>query len=419
MDVQITESLRHSLTVTDSSYSLTMLAGPAGPASTVAGPTGPAGATGATGAAGPNSITSATTSDGNADIEVNTLDIATSLTMNGDQSFVDSKKAIFGTGSDLQIYHDNTQSRIQAEHNDLWIVSEQADACIKFFADSGTGATPEEYLRVDGLNEVTEFKKNIRFSDDVKIQVGASQDLEIFHESGNSYIDDKGAGNLNIRGANLNLQKYTGETFVTCVADGAVSLYHDNASKLSTSATGVAVTGNVDLASGNVAIASGNFTTGNGNIVVASGNIAVGTGSISVATGSSSAPQGYFTNINGTDLDYTDIKASAILGYSSGGAVTQTTNFLTTVSLNAPSGVITCLSQTFAANDSEKFTFNNTSIGINDVVVVSLQEGDGKLFASVAATAAGSCVLTVGNSSASPVTVAPKINFAVIKTATS
>ena len=419
MDVQITESLRHSLTVTDSSYSLTMLAGPAGPASTVAGPTGPAGATGATGAAGPNSITSATTSDGNADIEVNTLDIATSLTMNGDQSFVDSKKAIFGTGSDLQIYHDNTQSRIQAEHNDLWIVSEQADASIKFFADSGTGATPEEYLRVDGLNEVTEFKKNIRFSDDVKIQVGASQDLEIFHESGNSYIDDKGAGNLNIRGANLNLQKYTGETFVTCVADGAVSLYHDNASKLSTSATGVAVTGNVDLASGNVAIASGNFTTGNGNIVVASGNIAVGTGSISVATGSSSAPQGYFTNINGTDLDYTDIKASAILGYSSGGAVTQTTNFLTTVSLNAPSGVITCLSQTFAANDSEKFTFNNTSIGINDVVVVSLQEGDGKLFASVAATAAGSCVLTVGNSSASPVTVAPKINFAVIKTATS
>lgn len=419
MDTTVTETLRHSLTVSDSDFQLTLVSGPTGAASTVAGPTGPAGATGATGAAGPNSITSATTSDGNADIEVNTLDIATSLTMNGDQSFVDSKKAIFGTGSDLQIYHDNTQSRIQAEHNDLWIVSEQADASIKFFADSGTGGTPEEYLRVDGLNEVTEFKKNIRFSDDVKIQVGASQDLEIFHESGNSYIDDKGAGNLNIRGANLNLQKYTGETFVTCVADGAVSLYHDNASKLSTSATGVAVTGNVDLASGNVAIASGNFTTGNGNIVVASGNIAVGTGSISVATGSSSAPQGYFTNINGTDLDYTDIKASAILGYSSGGAVTQTADFFTTVSLNAPSGVITCLSQTFAANDSEKFTFNNTSIGINDVVVVSLQEGDGKLFASVAATAAGSCVLTVGNSSASPVTVAPKINFAVIKTATS
>ena len=396
MDTTVTETLRHSLTVSDSDFQLTLISGPTGAASTVAGPTGPAGTAGtagAAGAAGPNVINSDTSSDGNADIEVNTLAIATSLTMSGDQSFLDSKKAIFGTGSDLQIYHDNSQSRIQAELNDLWIVSEQADASIKFFADSGTGATPVEYMRVDGLNEVTEFKKNIRFSDDKKIQLGASQDLEIYHDASNSYIDDKGAGNLNIRGANLNLQKYTGETFVACVADGSVSLYHDNASKLSTSATGIAVTGvvtatgnittsagdisvsgtgNLSLTAGNVSTASGNITTSNGNITTTIGNVAVGNGNVSVTNGDVTAP---------------NILASADLGYSSGGAETQGTNFVTPVTLN--------------------------------VVVVSLQEGGGKLFASVAATAAGSCVLTVGNSSASPVTVAPIINFAVIKVATS
>ena len=441
MDTTVTETLRHSLTVSDSDFQLTLISGPTGAASTVAGPTGPAGAAGAAGtdgAAGLNVINSDTSSDGNADIEVNTLAIATSLTMSGDQSFLDSKKAIFGTGSDLQIYHDNSQSRIQAELNDLWIVSEQADASIKFFADSGTGATPVEYMRVDGLNEVTEFKKNIRFSDDKKIQLGASQDLEIYHDASNSYIDDKGAGNLNIRGANLNLQKYTGETFVACVADGAVSLYHDNASKLSTSATGVAVTGgvsatgnisttngNISITSGNIVVTSGGISTQSGSISTASGNISTGVGNITVASGNITTTIGNVAvgtgNVSVTNGDVTapDILASADLGYSSGGAETQGTNFLTSVTLNAPSGVITCLSQTFAANDSEKFTLNNSSIGINDVVVVSLQEGDGKLFASVAATAAGSCVLTVGNSSASPVTVAPIINFAVIKVATS
>jgi hypothetical protein len=77
-----------------------------------------------------------------------------------------------------------------------------------------------------------------------KIKLGTGGDLEIFHNGTDSYIDDVGVGNLNIRGsANLNLQKYSGETFVTCVADGSVSVYHDNVVKLTTASTGVNVSG--------------------------------------------------------------------------------------------------------------------------------------------------------------------------------
>ena len=412
MDTTVTETLRHSLTVSDSDFQLTLISGPTGAASTVAGPTGPAGAAGAAGtdgAAGPNVINSDTSSDGNADIEVNTLAIATSLTMSGDQFFLDSKKAIFGTGSDLQIYHDNTQSRIQAEHNDLWIVSEQADASIKFFADSGTGGTPEEYMRVDGLNEVTEFKKNIRFSDDKKIQLGASQDLEIYHDASNSYIDDKGAGNLNIRGANLNLQKYTGETFVACVADGAVSLYHDNASKLSTSATGVAVTG-VVTATGNISTTgtifttTGNISTTTGNISTTIGNVAVGTGNVSVTNGDVTAP---------------DILASEELGYSSGGAVTQGTSIDTEVTLNEPCGVINCFAHSFSNDDSQTFVLTNNKIDANDVVLVSFQTGHPELYATVSDVSAGSCNITIHNTHSGAGSVTPVLNFAIIKVATS
>lgn len=412
MDTTVTETLRHSLTVSDSDFQLTLISGPTGAASTVAGPTGPAGAAGAAGAdgaAGPNSITSATSSDGNATITVSTLGIGTSLTMSGDQSFLDGKKAIFGTGSDLQIYHDNTQSRIQAEHNDLWIVSEQADASIVFYADSGTGATPAEYIRIDGANEVTEFSKNIQFSDNVKIQLGASQDLEIYHDASNSYIDDKGTGNLNIRGANLNLQKYTGETFVACVADGAVSLYHDNASKLSTSATGIAVTGGV-TATGNISTTgtifttTGNISTTTGNISTTVGNVAVGNGNVSVTNGDVTAP---------------DILASADLGYSSGGAVTQGTSITTGVTLNAPSGVITCQAHDFANDDSKTFTLTDSHIDVNDVVLVSFQTGHQELYVTVSDVSAGSCNITIHNTHSGAGIVTPVLNFAIIKVATS
>jgi hypothetical protein len=296
-----------------------------------------------------------------------------------------------------------------------------------FYADSGTGGTPVEYIRIDGGDVVTKFSKNIQFSDDVKIQVGASQDLEIYHDASNSYIDDKGTGNLNIRGANLNLQKYTGETFVTCVADGAVSLYHDNASKLSTSATGIAVTGGVS-ATGTISITTGNITITSGDVTITSGNISTQSGSITTTSGNITTTVGNVTvgtgNVSVTNGDVTapDILASADLGYSSGGVVTQGTSIIEGVTLNAPSGVITCLpSGNYGISSINNFTLTNSSIGINDVVIVSLQDGNANLSAAVTATAAGSCNIAIINhsTSAAASSVSLKVNFAVIKVATS
>jgi hypothetical protein len=61
----------------------------------------------------------------------------------------------------------------------------------------------------------------------------------------NSYIDDSGTGQLLLRASLFNVQKYTGETMATFLADGAVTLYHNNAIKLATTATGISVTGDI------------------------------------------------------------------------------------------------------------------------------------------------------------------------------
>ena len=103
---------------------------------------------------------------------------------------------------------------------------------------------------------------NLNFGDNNKAQFGAGNDLQIYHNGSDSYIDDTGTGALILRGnANVTIGKYTGETMGFFEADGAVYLYHDNSVKLTTSSTGISVTG--------TALATTNTdTTNTGNVTL-------------------------------------------------------------------------------------------------------------------------------------------------------
>ena len=96
---------------------------------------------------------------------------------------------------------------------------------------------------------------NIDFGDNDKAVFGADSDLEIYHDGSNSYIDDTGAGDMLIRGsARILLRKAgTTENMIRAEADSYVKLYYDNAEKLATTATGIAVTGGLTT-TGNVGI---------------------------------------------------------------------------------------------------------------------------------------------------------------------
>jgi len=87
---------------------------------------------------------------------------------------------------------------------------------------------------------------DLSFGDDDKAIFGAGSDLQIYHSGIHSYVDDAGTGDLRLRGnAGVYLGKYTGESMVDAIADGAVTLYYDNAAKLATTSTGIQVTGEV------------------------------------------------------------------------------------------------------------------------------------------------------------------------------
>ena len=86
---------------------------------------------------------------------------------------------------------------------------------------------------------------DLSFGDNNKVILGSGNDLKLYHDGSDSYVDDTGTGRLRLRGAaDIILAHPTnGETYATFSANGANTFYYDNTARLATSSTGIDVTG--------------------------------------------------------------------------------------------------------------------------------------------------------------------------------
>ena len=195
------------------------------------------------------------------------------LTVNGDMSltganynvlwdksdnaleFGDSAKAVFGTGSDLQIYHNSGFSYIDAQGDQLRIEADQ----LRVRSDSG-----ESYIEADANSAVKLYfdnsKKfettsagvqvtgNLAFGDNGKASFGASGDLQIFHNGSNSLINDLGTGGVIIAASKTNIMNASaGENMAVFNDNDSVELYYDGTKKIETKSWGLKVYGDVSL----------------------------------------------------------------------------------------------------------------------------------------------------------------------------
>ena len=178
--------------------------------------------------------------------------------------FADSAKATFGADADLQIFHDasnsiirdsgtgklaldgstvevrkNDGSEVMAQFVEDGAVSLYHDNSVKL-ATTATGITVTGSIAMDGLH----------LDDNEKITFGnsASPDLEIFHDTNNSFISDIGTGSLIISSNELKIQNAANDEVMAQFSQaGAVTLLHNNATKFATDADGVNVTGQIDV----------------------------------------------------------------------------------------------------------------------------------------------------------------------------
>ena len=86
--------------------------------------------------------------------------------------------------------------------------------------------------------------RGVDFNDNVKIRLGTGNDLQIYHDSNHSYIDDAGTGNLRLRSGTLEITNLaSNKTSAVFSSGGGQTLNFNNSTKFVTTNTGAIVTG--------------------------------------------------------------------------------------------------------------------------------------------------------------------------------
>ena len=133
--------------------------------------------------------------------------------------FPDDSNLVFGDGHDLRIFHNSANSYIENKVGNLEIKNDADDGDIIFKTDDGSGGTTE-YFRVDGGITKTVFVRDTKHEDSKKALFGDQDDLLIYHDSSNSYIDNN-TGDFYIR----NLADDKDIKFISDNGAGSIATY--------------------------------------------------------------------------------------------------------------------------------------------------------------------------------------------------
>ena len=192
--------------------------------------------------------------------------------------FDDNVKARFGTGNDLEIYHSSSVNYIQTHNNSNLEIKHGSDVGIKSIADGAVEIYHDGSKKFHTFSEgVTLFgdvffdnpinagkdlewdasQDRLEFKDDVSAVFGASADLQIYHSSNESRIQntsDKPLKIINGGNAGMLIQnqnsfdleiKTNAEDAIKCIANAGVELYYDNSKKFETTSSGVTLRGTI------------------------------------------------------------------------------------------------------------------------------------------------------------------------------
>ena len=98
----------------------------------------------------------------------------------------------------------------------------------------------------DASVTATKLASPLDLPDNQKIRFGTGNDLSVYHDASNSYIEDSGSGSLFIRGSDLILEDAGGNDYISCSdtgTGGTVTLKHNASTVFATASGGVSLTG--------------------------------------------------------------------------------------------------------------------------------------------------------------------------------
>ena len=178
-------------------------------------------------------------------------------TLTGNLNLGDNVRARFGLDSDLQIYHDGSNSIISDEGTGelrlrgssyVKIMDTNDEVGLQFRTNGAVTLYHNNIAKFETTSTGIDVTGNVDLPDNGKILLGASDDLEIYHDGTNSYIADRGTGNLRLEGTNIALNNQaSNKTYLLATDGGSVQLRHNDLTKIETTTTGIDVTGNIGV----------------------------------------------------------------------------------------------------------------------------------------------------------------------------
>jgi hypothetical protein len=172
----------------------------------------------------------------------------------------DNNKILLGTSQDFEIFHNATNNILNGVNGDIVFQlagSEKGRFLSTGFSVVGNVAITGNFntslggYQIAGTTIIDSSKnasnlESISMADNKKIYLGASNDLEIYHDSNNSYINEVGTGDLIIKGGNdILFQDAVGNTLANMNQSNSVELYFGGSKKFETSSAGITITGTI------------------------------------------------------------------------------------------------------------------------------------------------------------------------------
>ena len=108
--------------------------------------------------------------------------------------------------------------------------------------DIYVGGAKDFSITANSFNVLT--GSSVSLADSCKLNIGTGDDLQIYHDGSNSFVEDAGTGRLTLISNGAGIQfNAAGEQMADFIKDGAVELFHNNVKKFETTSAGIAVTG--------------------------------------------------------------------------------------------------------------------------------------------------------------------------------
>ena len=193
--------------------------------------------------------------------DVTNIDSVGIITARAGVKVPDSQTVFLGTDDDLRIFHDGSQNAINSYTSNPFNIISNGNTTIKTNNNESMAVFKKNSaveLYYDNVKKFETHADGLHIGDggnldmphdSSKIVMGASDDLQIYHDGSHSYVKDAGTGELRLEAdaGGVRIQRASGHTGIFYNVGGQVELYYDNTKRFETRSTGVQITGRIEI----------------------------------------------------------------------------------------------------------------------------------------------------------------------------